>query len=310
MPISTNAPFNEFGQSQILRDIEQLYLALNGAGSGGPGDGQTQDQTAVTSQDSGGLPDLSNLATIPYVDAAIAAIPSVTYPISIANGGTGAVTVSSALLNLLLTSGTYVERATGTFSLPGKPCIIVVIGAGGAGSDYYSSASRGALATSGSTVYNNQAGSGGGAGGANIIRISKPITGNYTVSVGSGGIVGGANGGGSSVTVAGRSFGATGGFTARNGYTTYAGDVAIPLYCSGGSADDIYYDDTNGIISFPVCGNPGSVGTNLISFGGPVGVYGGIGGAGFLKRGSGGSGADVTGSPAANGSAGAVLIFY
>jgi hypothetical protein len=72
MPISTNAPFNEFGQSQILRDIEQLYLALNGAGSGGPGDGQTQDQTAVTSQDSGGVPDLSNLATIPYVDAAIA----------------------------------------------------------------------------------------------------------------------------------------------------------------------------------------------------------------------------------------------
>jgi hypothetical protein len=72
MPISTNAPFNEFGQSQILRDIEQLYLALNGAGNGAPGDGQTQDQTAVTSQDSGGLPDLSNLATIPYVDAAIA----------------------------------------------------------------------------------------------------------------------------------------------------------------------------------------------------------------------------------------------
>jgi hypothetical protein len=74
MPISTNAPFNEFGQSQILRDIEQLYLALNGAGSGGPGDGQTQDQTAVTSQDSGGLPDLSGLATIPYVDAAIAGV--------------------------------------------------------------------------------------------------------------------------------------------------------------------------------------------------------------------------------------------
>jgi len=68
MPVSTNAPFNEFGQSMILRDIEQLYLALNGAGAGSPGDGQTQDQTAVTSQDSGGLPDLSSLATIDYVN--------------------------------------------------------------------------------------------------------------------------------------------------------------------------------------------------------------------------------------------------
>jgi len=73
MPISTNAPFNEFGQSQILRDIEQLYLALNGAGSGGPGDGQTQDQSADTSQESGGVPDLSGLATTEYVDAAVAA---------------------------------------------------------------------------------------------------------------------------------------------------------------------------------------------------------------------------------------------
>jgi hypothetical protein len=49
MPISTNAPFNEFGQSQILRDIEQLYLALNAAGTGSAGDGQTQDQSAANS---------------------------------------------------------------------------------------------------------------------------------------------------------------------------------------------------------------------------------------------------------------------
>lgn len=71
MPLSSNAPFNEFGNSMILRDIEQLYLTLNGAGSGSAGEGQTQDQsTAVTqaSGDSGGLPDLSGLATIDYVD--------------------------------------------------------------------------------------------------------------------------------------------------------------------------------------------------------------------------------------------------
>lgn len=71
MPLSTNAPFNEFGQSMILRDIEQLYLSMNGAGSGSAGEGQTQDQTVGVSQetgDSGGLPDLSGLATIDYVD--------------------------------------------------------------------------------------------------------------------------------------------------------------------------------------------------------------------------------------------------
>lgn len=54
MPISTNAPFNEFGQSQILRDIEQLYLALNAAGSGGAGDGQTQDQASSVNQNQQG----------------------------------------------------------------------------------------------------------------------------------------------------------------------------------------------------------------------------------------------------------------
>lgn len=63
MPISTNAPFNEFGQSQILRDIEQLYLALNAAGTGGSGDGQTQDQSAATSQDPQAI-DLSGYATL------------------------------------------------------------------------------------------------------------------------------------------------------------------------------------------------------------------------------------------------------
>ena len=51
MPISTNAPFNEFGMSQVLRDIEQLYLALNGPGTGSSGDGQTQEQSVGTNQD-------------------------------------------------------------------------------------------------------------------------------------------------------------------------------------------------------------------------------------------------------------------
>jgi hypothetical protein len=53
MPISTNAPFNEFGQSQILRDIEQLYLALNAIGTGSSGDGQTQDQSSANTGETG-----------------------------------------------------------------------------------------------------------------------------------------------------------------------------------------------------------------------------------------------------------------
>jgi hypothetical protein len=95
MPISTNAPFNEFGQSQILRDIEQLYLALNGAGAGAPGDGQTQDQSGAVEQD------LSGLALKTYVDTrddyVLGQIPSITYPISIANGGTGQTTQQTAI---------------------------------------------------------------------------------------------------------------------------------------------------------------------------------------------------------------------
>lgn len=111
MPLSSNAPFNEFGQSMILRDIEQLYLALGGVGSGSPGDGATQDQQEGVTQetgDGGGLPDLSQLAGLDYVNDAIAtlnssiaavssSIPSVAYPIAIDKGGTGQITQQLAL---------------------------------------------------------------------------------------------------------------------------------------------------------------------------------------------------------------------
>lgn len=104
MPLSSNAPFSEFGQSMILRDIEQIYLALNGAGVGSAGDGQTQDQSVAQTQetgDSGGITDLSGLATVDYVNQVanqlLDSIPAVTYPISIANGGTGQTTQQLAL---------------------------------------------------------------------------------------------------------------------------------------------------------------------------------------------------------------------
>ena len=165
MPISTNAPFNEFGQSQILRDIEQLYLALNGAGDGAPGDGQTQDQSEDTSSDSGIGIDLSGLALKTYVDArddyVLSQMPSITYPISIANGGTGKITQQAAINALagsvaadyaLIGDGVNVTMASlrafipkfgsittvtsnGTFVVPsGKKYVVAfLIGGGGAG---------------------------------------------------------------------------------------------------------------------------------------------------------------------------------
>lgn len=117
MPLSSNAPFNEFGQSMILRDIEQLYLSLNAAGSGSPGDGATQDQTQSVTQDTGegGLSvDLSGLATIEYVDqqdndiyeyvdAAIAGIPE--YPFSAALSVVGNATNIAGVANDISASG-------------------------------------------------------------------------------------------------------------------------------------------------------------------------------------------------------------
>lgn len=124
MPISTNAPFNEFGQSMILRDIEQLYLALNGAGTGSPGDGQTQDQSEATSQDSGGVPDLSGLATTAYVDAAISSIPSASlYSVSAYGSFTPAfginavsyTTISGNASGNLTSSGVFTAPASGLY---------------------------------------------------------------------------------------------------------------------------------------------------------------------------------------------------
>jgi hypothetical protein len=69
MPISSNAPFNEFGMSMVLRDIEQLWLSLNapdtdansttGNISSGPGEGQTQNDNNGVSQSSGETPEVT-----------------------------------------------------------------------------------------------------------------------------------------------------------------------------------------------------------------------------------------------------------
>lgn len=125
MPLSTNAPFNEFGQSMILRDIEQLWLAQSGGnGSGLPGDGATQDKTLEMSQEngdgSGGL-DLSKYATLDDLRRATGApAPSVTTGYLYASGtislGTNFNTVDASYSS---SSGSMTGALSGkTFTAP------------------------------------------------------------------------------------------------------------------------------------------------------------------------------------------------
>jgi len=213
MPLSSNAPFSEFGQSMILRDIEQIYLALNGAGVGSAGDGQTQDQAVAQTQetgDSGGITDLSGLATVDYVNQLanqlLDSIPTVTYPISIANGGTGATSASLAIQNIgfVGNSQSLYTSGSGTFTAPAgtKQVLVIAVGAGGGaytatGIACYVSATSGGATTQ---VVNRV--SGGGGGGAVVALIDYSTSGPLSYNIGAGGTTGGTptSGGASSVT--------------------------------------------------------------------------------------------------------------
>lgn len=224
MPISTNAPFNEFGQSMILRDIEQLYLALNGAGTGSPGDGQTQDQSAATSQDSGGVPDLSGLATTTYVDQVaqdiLSSIPTITYPISIANGGTGSSSAEGAkdaFGGLISTrNGARFTSGSSSWTVPSgvKRILCVMVGGGGGAAGYDGSTGNlGYIATSsgGSPTRLLEAFAypgGGGSGGCAIVEFDVLPGDSVAYSVGSGGsggtyspLLSGSSGGNTTVTM-------------------------------------------------------------------------------------------------------------
>ena len=66
-PISTNARFNEFGQAQILRDIEQLYLLVGERDGdiGYTGKGQSsQGVGGPVSVGGTGIPDGFGIVTI------------------------------------------------------------------------------------------------------------------------------------------------------------------------------------------------------------------------------------------------------
>jgi hypothetical protein len=249
MPISTNAPFNEFGNSMILRDIEQLYLALNGAGTGSSGDGQTQDQSEATSQDSGGLPDLSGLATTDYVDAAIAGIPDVPYPISIANGGTDSTTAALARLALGVSFGSYTHITTpgsGTFTVPAgvSRLCVNIIGGGGVGDG-----GTGGFATvSGVTISD---GTLSGGSGASIVA-SFDVTPGESISYvcGAKGVYGVSAPSASSISGTGLTMDANGGSNAsRGGAVGYGGAAIISAFSAARNGFAIGMPGTNGCSS-------------------------------------------------------------
>lgn len=91
MPISTNAPFNEFGNSMMQRDIEQLYLLIQPTGDGAAGEAQTQDVSQSETQN----PDVG---TGGGSGVGVSAIP-----VPIAEGGTAATTAADARTNLGIT---------------------------------------------------------------------------------------------------------------------------------------------------------------------------------------------------------------
>jgi len=236
MPISTNAPFNEFGQSMILRDIEQLWLALNGAGTGGPGEGQTQDQSVGVSQetgDSAGLTDLSGLATTDYVDAALA---------SILSGLAGSVTgiPRRTAMSTAAGSGTFTPPSNTTYYI----CIAIAAGAGSCSSstpDFYVAASSGGSASTAHTV----SGPRWGGGGSAVVSLIAGVPVSYSI---------GAGGGTSAL------FGAAGGQTTVTGtgvsITTYGGGLSQPLTGGYGGAPPVY-SGANILWAYGFAGQPG-----------------------------------------------------
>jgi hypothetical protein len=293
MPISTNAPFNEFGQSQILRDIEQLYLALNGAGIGSSGDGQTQDQTAATSQDSGGLPDLSGLATIAYVDGVaqdiLAQIPT---PVSL--GYYNSTVISTA--------------GSGTFVVPAGVSRIRIFGIGGGGGG--GSGSTSSLTSD----FINIGGNGGGAGSGFWVDIDVSAGESLAYTVGGGGALG-ANGTGTSVTLSGVfTFVGYGGTTSSSGLLGGGITNATPAFIYDNLNTQAklllrryVYAEISGI-----AGNPGPyrVATTSSVVAGGNGAPGVLVPGSYAYAGSGGLGRWSDNTNGTSGVAGCVAFFY
>jgi hypothetical protein len=314
MPLSTNAPWTEFGHSMVLRDIEQLWMAISaGNGSGLPGDGATQDKTLEMSQEngdgSGGL-DLSKYATLEDINN----LPSVEYPISVANGGTGSSSILDAIASLTLAYTVVTTYATGsgTFS-PSKTgrMLMVAVGAGAGGCNInYDQTTLGYIATSSGgsatqALSRSTVCGGGGSGGFCCAVVSVTAGEGFNYSVGSGGAAG-SGGGNSTITYA------SGGSLGSLSVIAGGGLVGADNYGNGTGQGGVFF------ITFTATRCPiysGSVGVagaparTVILASSPGGYSGGGGGVGMLSVGGGGIGRGSSGSGATAGANGKVSFY-
>lgn len=127
-PLSTNAPFTGFGQTMILRDIEQLYLLIgnqNGdmgnAGYSTKKDGDLGKNAAATAATSIAAASSSQPVAVVYMSC-----PSITYPTIL-----GTATISSTKLDTIgiSTSSTVITLPSGVYSFQASVALTVFSGA-------------------------------------------------------------------------------------------------------------------------------------------------------------------------------------
>ncbi len=299
MPQSTNAPFNEFGQSMILRDIEDLYMLIGGSGTGAAGDGQTQDQSVAESQgvlqDKIGSPVVTE-ATAPQVIAA-----NIPNPLPISQGGTSAQTTVAALAALratFATQTTFTSNGSFTATYSGRVGLITQMAF--IGTQWFVATTSGTLPT---TPFKLLQSGGGGGGGSVIWATFDVVAGeSYTVVVGAAGSV--DNDGGETSVKDTATSGTVVDLRARGGQR---GDSSSGLWNGlGGSVYGLIDASRRPFYvgNIGAKGVPGSLATGGItnSLGAPsVSLYG-------LNGGGGGIGANSSGTGAAAGTAGAVIL--
>ena len=275
--LSSNAPFSEEGFAAVIRDLERVWLQLDSSASGDLGGvvGQSwpqsaQDQTVQT----GGDPPVTQA----QLDAAIGAIPSVTYPISIANGGTGS--ISSPLARLALgvsfaNSFSVSTAGSGTFTVPAgvtRICINIV-GGGGRGDG-----STGGYASVAGILYVDGVISGGG-GGSLIAAFDVTPGESFAYTCGASGTIG-SSAGNSSFSGTGVSlfaYGGNYGYRGASGGPGYGGIPIVSLLAASrnpiafgfrGHAGTCSGYITGGGITVLSGGNNGGPATGIMSGGG------------------------------------------
>lgn len=240
---SLNAPFTEEGQSLIQRDIETLFLALQQLratlGVTNNGNPTNSGQPALVS-----LPPTTQIGGQPITQVVQQNAPAVSYPISVANGGTGATTAAAARTNLgalpvAPTTGLSAyngSTANGTVPAGCYGLRILLCGAGASGGRAYASPTLIGTTTdsaSNTTSWYVTRASGGGGGAFAYLEVAVQPGDTVALTSGTGGAArtsdgqSGQSGGSSTVTV-------TRGAQSYT-YTTTGGSGGTPDSITGGA---------------------------------------------------------------------------